>query len=130
MVKQACNTNCWVCEGYVEILFEVALPNKYASMDVDSVYVHLDFENYVPCVMKKKEKVEKAAEKNELMIKRKKLISQASVMQPNLQLLKKKLGKQATMQPLHQDRPNSHQVFYLWRMVPPSSTGIKHFFTF
>jgi hypothetical protein len=36
-------------------MFEVTLPERYQSFNVTSVFLHLEFENYKPMVMKKKE---------------------------------------------------------------------------
>jgi hypothetical protein len=56
MIRQATDCKCWVCDNYVEMLFEVSLPDKFAHMKIESVYLHFDFEGYKPFVMRKKEK--------------------------------------------------------------------------
>ena len=38
--------NCWLCEGWSQMLFEVRLPDKFIGCEVSSVYVHLSYEDY------------------------------------------------------------------------------------
>ena len=47
--------NCWLCEGWVQIRFEVRLPEKYFDSDVKSVFIQFEFEDYKPMVMLLKE---------------------------------------------------------------------------
>ena len=47
--------NCWVCEYYVEVMFELTLPNSFDDLNIESVFLHLEFENYEPSVMRKKD---------------------------------------------------------------------------
>ena len=43
--------NCWLCEGWSQMLFEVRLPEKFIGCEVASVYLHLSFEEFNPMVM-------------------------------------------------------------------------------
>ena len=43
--------NCWLCEGWTQMLFKVTLPNKFIGCEVASVYIHLSFEDFRPMVM-------------------------------------------------------------------------------
>ena len=43
--------NCWLCEGWTQMFFEVRLPDKFIGVDVASVYIHLNFEDFKPMVM-------------------------------------------------------------------------------
>jgi hypothetical protein len=47
--------NCWVCEHYVEVMFELTLPDSFDGLNIESVFLHLEFENYEPSVMRKKD---------------------------------------------------------------------------
>ena len=54
-LNKGSDNNCWVCQGYNEVMFKVTLPERYQNFNVTSVFIHLEFENYEPMVMKKKE---------------------------------------------------------------------------
>ena len=43
--------NCWLCEGWTQMAFEVRLPDKFSGCEVASVYLHLSFEDFKPMVM-------------------------------------------------------------------------------
>lgn len=46
LIQQVTHNNCWVCEGYNEVDFEVELPKEYLNLEVESVYIHFDFEEF------------------------------------------------------------------------------------
>ena len=54
-VGKVVSRNCWLCEGWVQLRFEVRLPEKYAGQDVKAVFIHFAFEDYKPMVMLLKE---------------------------------------------------------------------------
>ena len=50
-------TNCWICEGWSQMKFEVAVPDRSIGQEIQSVWIHLEFEDYRPMVMLKKEEM-------------------------------------------------------------------------
>ena len=56
-VGKAITTNCWICEGWSQMKFEVAVPERNNGLDIESVWIHLEFEDYKPMVMLKKEEI-------------------------------------------------------------------------
>jgi len=55
LINKTANHNCWVCENYVEVLFELTLPDIFDGLNIESVFLHLEIENYQPSVMRKKD---------------------------------------------------------------------------
>ena len=56
-IGKAHTTNCWICEGWSQMKFEVSVPDRSIGQDIQSVWIHFEFEDYKPMVMLKKEEV-------------------------------------------------------------------------
>ena len=56
-IGKALTTNCWICEGWSQMKFEVSVPDRSIGQDIQSVWIHLEFEDYKPMVMLKKEEI-------------------------------------------------------------------------
>jgi len=69
--------NCWLCEGWTQMAFEVRLPEKFIGVDVSSVYIHLNFEDFKPMVMVMQPQAEKVDEEFKLPSVTKRVLSQA-----------------------------------------------------
>ncbi|CAD8081151.1 unnamed protein product [Paramecium sonneborni] len=44
--------NCWICQGWVEVMF-LWKPHKSGLLDEDPIFIHLEFEDYLPSLMQK-----------------------------------------------------------------------------
>ena len=91
--------NCWVCEGYVEVCFELTLPDSFNELNVESVFLHLEFENYEPIVMKKKEQAPMKKPMQARMPSMKGRKSLLNLDNTNLQVNPRQLYKQFSVQP-------------------------------
>ena len=114
--------------------FEVRLPEKFIGVDVSSVYIHLNFEDFKPMVMVMQPQAEKVDEEFKLPSVTKRVLSQAensNVFPANN--LKKKNGpsNSIVVVPLEQENAKraKAQTFQLNRMVPPSKEGIQFYYS-
>jgi len=64
-VGKLVSRNCWLCEGWNQMKFEVTLPDKYMGIEVTSVFIHFDFEDYKPMTMLLKDDMTKMEEDDE-----------------------------------------------------------------
>ena len=125
--------------------FEVRLPEKYLNHDVQSVYIHLDYEDYKPMVMllKENELGGEDEEESAMRIAEQQALAEAagsSFLQKvtsgytdssdrgiDVQNVepRKTIGRVSLpMMPTVKT-----QVFYLDRMVPPSPEGHKYYYS-
>jgi hypothetical protein len=98
-INKVASHNCWVCEGYVEVMFELTLPERFYDINVESVFLHLEFENYEPTVMKKKDlpPVPRPTQAKQPLNKARKSV--LNIDHANLEVNHRKLYKQFSIQP-------------------------------